>query len=78
MVFRARPEGEDVVQRPGEVVAAVRVDGLEEAQHDPEVDGDDVQVACEEAVKEGPEDGAGAKDEDLGGMCVLGSETERC
>lgn len=78
VVLCAGPEGKDVVQRPGEVVPTVRVDGLEEAQHNPEVDCDDVQVTHEVAVEEGSEDGASAKDEDLSGMRVLGGEAKGC
>lgn len=59
-------------------VSTVSIDGLEEAEHDPEVDGDDVQVRGEVAVQEGAEDGACAQDEDFSGVCVLGRKTEWC
>lgn len=41
------PERQEVVQAPGEVVPAVRIDGLEETGGDPQVHGHDVQVACQ-------------------------------
>jgi hypothetical protein len=55
----------------------VRVDGLEEAERDPEVDGDDVQVAEEPAPQERAADRAHAEDRDLGRVRVLGREPER-
>ena len=52
------------------------VDGLEETEGDPDVDGEDVEVLHEEAVEEGPGNRASTEDEDLSGMGVLRSETE--
>ena len=46
VVVGAGPEGEDVLERPGEVVARVGVDGLEEAEGDPDVHGRDVEIAA--------------------------------
>ena len=57
-------------------VAAVRVDGLEETEDDPNVDGDDVQVAAEGAVEDGACNRAGTENHDLSGVRVLGGETE--
>jgi hypothetical protein len=56
----------------------VRVDGLEEAQGDPDVDGEDVEITREVAIEERASNGACAQDEHLGGMRVLRSETEGC
>lgn len=70
------PEGQEVVQAPGEIVARVRVDGLEQAQGDPRVHGQDVQVAGEGAVQDGREDGADAEEHDLDGRRVLGGHAE--
>lgn len=55
----------------------MRVDSLEEAERDPDVDGEDVQVAREEAVEQGSRDGAGAKDHDLCRVRILSGQTER-
>ena len=55
----------------------MRVDGLEEAEGDPEVDGDDVEVPAEGAVDEGAADRRRAENHDLGGVRVLGGEAER-
>ena len=76
VVLGARPERQEVVQGPGELVAGVRVDGLEEAAHDPEVHGQDVQVAGDGAPGDGAEDRAGAEDHDFDGGGVLGGEAE--
>ena len=59
-------------------VARVRVDGLEEAEGDPEVDGDDVEVPAEGTVDEGAANGRGAEDHDFSGVSIFRSETERC
>lgn len=69
------PEREEVAQRPGEVVARVCVDGLEETERDPDVDGEDVEVVAEEAVEEWSGDGSLGEDHDLKRVCVLGGES---
>ncbi len=76
VVVSAGPEGEPVLEGPGEVVAGVGVDGLEEAEGDPDVDGEDVEVLGDVAVEEGTADGARAEDEDLERVGVLCCETE--
>lgn len=76
MVICATPERDDVLQRPGEIVPAVRVDRLEETQGDPDVDAEDVQVGPEEAVEQRSSDGAGAEDEDFEWVGVFGCEAE--
>lgn len=59
-------------------VTAVRINGLEETESDPDVDGEDVQVATEHGVQDGANNRAGAEDEDLCRVGVLSGETERC
>lgn len=54
------------------------VDGLEESQDDPEIDGDYVEVLREVAVQERTGECSCAQDEHLGGVSVLCSETEWC
>ena len=44
---RPGPYWDKVVQAPGEIVPRVGVDGLEQAKHDPDVHGQDMQVACD-------------------------------
>lgn len=72
MVLSASPERQEVVQRPGELVAAVRVDGLEQAEHDPDVHSQDVQVARDGAPENRPADGAETEHHDLDGRGVFG------
>ena len=57
-------------------VSAVRIDGLEETQGDPDVHGEDVQVTAECAVEEGTRECTSSEDEDFSGMRVLSSKTE--
>lgn len=45
VVMSASPDGEDVAQTPGKVIAAVRVDGLEKTENDPGVHGEEVELA---------------------------------
>ena len=55
----------------------MRIDGLEEAERDPDVDGEDVQVVRKVAVQDRPEDRTRAQDEDLRRVRVLGAQPER-
>ena len=52
------------------------VDGLEQTERDPDVDGEDVQVMSEAAVENGTEDCASTEDEDLCRVSILGGKTE--
>ena len=54
----------------------MRIDGLEQAERDPDVHGEDMQVASEEAVEEGSTDGTHSQDEDFERVCVLSRKTE--
>lgn len=76
VVLGAGPEGQEVVQRPGELVAGVCIDGLEETADDPEVHGEDVQVTGDGAPCDGSENGTGTEDHDFDGRGVLSGETE--
>ncbi len=58
-------------------ITAVSVDGLEETESNPNIDGEDVEVATEPAVEQRSGEGSGAKDEDFSGVSVLGGQTER-
>ena len=76
VVLRAGPEGQEMVQAPRELVAGVRVYGLEQAQDDPEVHGQDVQVLSEGAPQHGAEDGADAEEHDFDRRGVFCREPE--
>lgn len=49
VVLSAGPERQEVVKTPWELVAAVRVDGLEHTEADPSVHGQDVEVLGDSA-----------------------------
>jgi len=76
MVLGTRPEGKDMLKRPGEVVSRMGINGLEKTKGDPDVHREDVEVLGKEAVEEGASEGAGSKNEDLGGVSVFSSKTE--
>lgn len=76
VVLGAGPEGQHVVQTPGELVAAVRVDGLEQAEDDPCVHGQDVQVLGDGAVQNGRADSSQSEDEDFDGRGVFSGHAE--
>lgn len=65
MVICASPEWEEVVEAPGEFVTAVGIDGLEEAQHDPNVHGEDVQVTSEGTPKNRAANGSESENHDF-------------
>lgn len=44
MVIGASPEWEEVMQAPGEIIAAVRIDGLEEAESNPSIHRQDMKI----------------------------------
>lgn len=76
VVFGASPEGEEVMQTPRKLVAGMRVDGLEQPEHNPEIHGQDVEVLCDGAPEEGHADGSEAEDHDFNGRGVFGGESE--
>jgi len=78
VVFGTRPEGNDIVQRPGKIIAAVGVNSLEKAKCDPYVNRDDMHIARKEAIYQGTEDGSSTKNEDFSGMSVLCSQAKGC
>lgn len=65
VVISPRPEGQEVVQTPGEFIATVGINGLEQAEDDPDVHGQDVQVASERTPDDGATDGSETQDHDF-------------
>lgn len=65
VVVSAGPDGEEVVERPGELVTRVRVDGLEQTQHDPSIHGEDVEVLGDGAPQDRTADRAETEDHDF-------------
>lgn len=76
VVLGASPEGKEVVERPGELVARVCVDGLEEAEDNPDVHGEDVEVLGDGAPHDGDTNGTETQAHDFNGRRVLGGKTE--
>jgi hypothetical protein len=76
MVVRASPDRQEMVQRPGELISRMRINGLENAQRDPHVHGQDVQVLGDGAPQDGRADGAEAEDHDFDWGGVFGCEPE--
>jgi len=74
VVISPGPEGEDVLERPREIVSAVSIDGLEETEDDPDVHGKDVEVASAKDVENWTSDRSSTKNEDFSWMGVLGSK----
>lgn len=62
MVVGAGPEWQEMMQTPGEFVARMGVDRLEQPQDDPDVHGDDMQVLGDGAEDNGDADGAECED----------------
>lgn len=77
MVLGTSPEGKEVVQTPGELVTAVRIDGLEQAQHNPEVHGQNMQITSNSTPKDGGSDCAETQNHNFNGRSVFGSEAKR-
>lgn len=78
VVIRTRPEGDNVVKTPGELVAGMRVDGLEETADDPEVHGKDVKVLCNGAPDDRCSDCAETKHHDFDRRSVFCGQTKWC
>lgn len=76
VVVGAGPDGQEVSQTPGEVVARVGVDGLEQTQDDPHVHGEQVEVTGEGDPEDWAADGADGEEHDLNRGGVLGGEAE--
>ena len=65
------------MQAEGQVVARVSVDGLEEAEHDPEVHREDMEVVCYGAVEERCGYCPESEDHDFDWRCVFCGHAER-
>lgn len=78
MVVSTGPEREEVVERPGELVAGVRVDSLEDTENNPDVHGQDVKVLGNSAPQDGAADRAETEYHDFNGRCVFCCHTEGC
>jgi len=78
VVVSASPERDEAAQAPRKVIAAVRVDGLEESQDDPSKHGHQVEVTHNRNPDDGCADNAEAEEHSLNRGRVLGGEAEWC
>lgn len=76
VVVGSSPDGQEVSQAPGEVIARVGVDGLEETQNDPHVHGDQVEVASQRDPENRATNSSNSEQHDLYRGSVLSSQTE--
>ena len=76
VVISTGPEGKDVLERPREIVSAVSINSLEETEDDPDVHGEDVEVAGAKDVEDRTSDRPSTEDEDFSWMGVLGGKAE--
>lgn len=72
MVVGTGPEGEEVSERPREVVARMSVDCLPKTKSDPNVDGEDVKVIPEYSVQEWSRDRSLREDQNFKRMGIFG------
>lgn len=77
MVLSTRPEGKKLVQRPGEVVARVRVDRLEQPQRNPHAQREKVQVTRVQHVQDGHSNGTEPESHGLHRVRILRRQTKR-
>lgn len=76
VVVGTGPDGQEVAQAPGEVVAAVGIDGLKKTEGDPDVHGEQVELAGDGKEKDGRSDNANSEETSLNGRSVLGSQAK--
>lgn len=77
VVFSTGPERKEVVQRPGELITGMGVDGLEKASNDPEIHGEDVEVSSQETPEDGGAHSAETKDHYFDWRGILSGQTKR-
>ena len=77
VVLSAGPEREEVVQAPGKLVSAVRIDGLEHTESNPAVHGEDVKILCDGTPDDRATDSTETENHDFDGRGILSSKTER-
>jgi hypothetical protein len=76
VVVSTSPKGEDMAQAPGEVVAAVGIDGLEETENNPRKHCQEVKFADDGNPDDGNSNNAKAEEHSLDRGRVLGSEAK--
>lgn len=76
MVIRPSPEREEVVKAPRKFVAAVRIDGLEQAKDNPDIHCEYVQMSSYCTPNNGTSNSAKTENHDLNWRRILGGHTE--
>src|SRR5690349_7684573 len=77
VVLSAGPDGEEVVQAPWELVAAVRIDGLENTEDNPSIHGQNVKVLGDGAPQNWAANSSESQHHDLDWRSVLSGQAER-
>ena len=78
MPLRPSPARQEVAQAPRKIVAAMRIDGLKQAQRNPDIHGQNVEVPGDGAPEDGRADRGYAEKHDFDRRGVLGGEAEWC
>lgn len=76
MVLSTAPEGKEVAQAEGEVIAGMGVDGLEETEDNPDIHGGEMEVLGDGNPEDGGSYSTNTEEHNLNGRGVLGSETK--
>jgi len=77
VVVSASPDRENMAQAPGEVVAAVGIDGLEESEDDPREHGQEVKVTDDRNPNDGNSNNSKTEEHGLDRGRILGGEAKR-
>jgi hypothetical protein len=76
MMIRARPKRQEMMQAPRKLIAAMRVNCLEQSTHDPEIHSQDMQIASYRAPEDRRADGSQAEHHHFDRGGVFGGEAE--
>ena len=76
VMFRARPKWQDMMQTPWELVPTVRINGLKQPTYDPQVHGQDMQIARDGAPDKRRAYAAEAQNQDFDGGGVFGGHAK--
>ena len=76
VVIGAGPERKEMVQTPGEVITRMRVDGLEETEHDPHVHGQNVKVFRDSTPEDRRADSTETENHDFDRRSILRGQTK--
>lgn len=76
VVVGTSPERKEVVKAPWKLVAAVGVDGLEQAENDPQIHGQNVQISGDGTPEDGAANCAQTETHDLNGRSIFSGQTE--